>query len=200
MSLLGRLHGSLVFPRRASVLAAQIASLVPPNARLLDFGCGDGLVASAIRAARPDVTVRGCDVLVREGALIPVDRIEGEHVPYSDGDFDAVILVDVLHHAADPAALLREAARVSRGVVLLKDHLSDPWLAHPRLRLMDFAGNAHHGVALTYNYWPRDRWSVAFREVGLVEDRRIEALGLYPRPFRWLFEDGLHFLVRLRRA
>jgi SAM-dependent methyltransferase len=200
MTLLGRLHGGLVLGRRVVVLAERLAGLVPPEAKLLDLGCGDGRVSAAIRTARPDVDVRGADLLVREGTPIPVDRIEGERLPYESGSFDVVMMVDVLHHTTDPTSVLREASRVSRGFVLLKDHLSDPWLATVRLRLMDFAGNAHHGVALTYNYWKRDRWRAAFVEARLTEEIWIERLALYPWPVASLFGDGLHFVARLRRA
>src|SRR6185295_9288744 len=196
MTLIGRLHGGLVFPRRVAVLSRRIAPLIPPGARLLDLGCGDGLMASAIQAGRPDIEVRGADVLVREETHIPVDRIEGERLPYADAAFDAVMMVDVLHHTSDPAAILREASRVSRGAVLIKDHLSDPWLGFARLRFMDFVGNAHHGVALTYNYWPRARWQSAFRDLALTPDVWLEKLDLYPRFVAWLFDDGLHFLAR----
>ncbi len=200
MTLVGRLHGGLVFPRRVASLSRLLSALVPRAARLLDFGCGDGLLASLMRSERPDIEVRGADVLVRERTHIPVDRIEGERLPYEDRTFDAVMMIDVLHHTRDPVVQLREASRVSRGIVLIKDHLADPWLAVPRLRFMDFVGNAHHGVALTYNYWPSGRWHSAFREANLAEEVWNEKLGLYPWPASLLFEDGLHFIARLRQG
>ncbi len=198
MSLVGALHGGLVFPRRVRVLAERIAPLLPPAARTLDLGCGDGQIAAAVGAARPDATIRGADVLARPKTHVPVDVFDGRTLPYADRSFDAVMIVDVLHHTGDPAALLREARRVCRGVVILKDHLADPWLAVWRLRLMDVVGNARHGVALTYNYWKREEWRAAFRQVGLAEGSWEERLALYPAAVRWLFEDSLHFLVKLR--
>jgi hypothetical protein len=62
---------------------------------------------------------------------------------------------------------------------------------------MDWIGNAPHGVALTYDYWPARRWRAVFAEVGLrVADYRSR-LGLYPIPANWLFERNLHFISRL---
>ena len=69
-----------------------------------------------------------------------------------------------------PTVLLREAARVARQGVVIKDHTRDGILAGPILRFMDFVGNAHHGVALPYNYWPRRCWIGAFEELGLSSD------------------------------
>lgn len=198
MRLVDAVHGGLVFPRRVRVLAARLAPLLPPGARTLDLGCGDGRIAAAVGTARPDATIRGADVLVRPQAHVPVDLFDGKTLPYAERTFDAVMIVDVLHHTPDPAALLREARRVCRGVVILKDHLADPWLGTWRLRLMDVVGNARHGVALTYNYWNRAQWRKAFREVGLAEGSWQEKLALYPAWARWLFEDSLHFIAVLR--
>jgi SAM-dependent methyltransferase len=195
---LGVLHGRYVGERRVRVLAECVASLLPANATLLDVGCGDGHVAHRIATIRADITVRGVDVLVRQHTRIPVDKFDGKHLPAADQSVDVVMVVDVLHHTDDPAALLAEAARVARKAVVIKDHLSDPVLAAVTLRFMDWVGNAPHGVRLPYNYWPRRRWKSAFAALGLTIDEWNEAIGLYPWPASWVFERRLHFLARLR--
>jgi hypothetical protein len=65
---------------------------------------------------------------------------------------------------------------------------------------MDWVGNAHHGVALPYNYWSRSEWSAAFSAGQLEVSEMKTSLGLYPRPASWMFERGLHFVARLGRA
>jgi SAM-dependent methyltransferase len=200
MSLVDSLHGGLVFPRRVRVLADRLSRRLPPQARALDFGCGDGRIGAAVASARPDVTVRGADVLEREKTFLPVDVFDGRTLPYADRSFDAVMIVDVLHHTDDPGRALREAARVCRGRILLKDHLADPWLGRARLEVMDRIGNARFGVALTYRYLDRRAWRELFREIGLREVAWEEKLRLYPAPVRWLFEDSLHFLAELETA
>ena len=197
MSIVGRLHGDLVHTRRVCVLRDRLAGLLPRDARMLDLGCGDGLLSAAITEVRSDVTVAGVDVLARSDAKIPVESFDGRTIPYPTGSFDVVMLVDVVHHADDPERLLREAARVAGRFVLIKDHLLEGVLAEPTLRFMDWVGNAHHGVALPYNYWSRVRWERAFRSLGLKVDAWAENLGLYPRPASWVFERSLHFVARL---
>ncbi len=187
-----------MLPRRVRILADRLAGRLPPSARVLDLGIGDGKIAATLQAARPDISMRGADVLVRPEAEVPVDLFDGETLPYAGDYFDAVLVVDVLHHTTDPRRLLAEARRVCRGAILLKDHLADPWLGRARLRVMDRVGNARHGVALTYNYLDRSAWRALFRDVGLREESWEEKLGLYPAPTRWLFEDSLHFLAELR--
>jgi len=200
VSLVERLHEGFVFPRRVRILSQRIAPLLPGRGRVLDLGCGDGHIAAAVQALRPELTLRGADVLVRPKTRIDVDPFDGATLPYSDRSFDAVMIVDVLHHTDDPARILREARRVCGGVVVIKDHLSDPWLGRARLTLMDVVGNARHGVHLANAYWERARWHAAFRELALKEESWNEQLGLYPRPLRWLIEDSLHFLALLSVA
>ena len=105
--------------------------------------------------------------------------------------------VDVLHHTDDPNVLLAEAARVARRCVVIKDHTRDGLLAGPTLSFMDWVGNARHGVALPYNYWPRDRWRGAIERLGMSVEQWEPRIGLYPWWARWAFERGLHFVARL---
>jgi 2-polyprenyl-3-methyl-5-hydroxy-6-metoxy-1,4-benzoquinol methylase len=41
----GVLHDKLVVSRRAGVLSDWFAKLMPPKARVLDVGCGDGAIS-----------------------------------------------------------------------------------------------------------------------------------------------------------
>lgn len=200
MSLLARLHERFVFRRRVRVLGELVAELVPPDASVLDVGCGDGSIARAVARQRPDVAVRGLDVLVRPDAAIPVEPFDGVTIPRADGSVDAVLLVDVLHHTDDPERLLGEALRVARRAVVIKDHTREGLLAGLTLRLMDWVGNAPHGVALPYNYWRRERWHEAFRRLGAAPAVWVDRLRLYPPPASWLFDRSLHFVARLEPA
>jgi SAM-dependent methyltransferase len=189
-------HKSVVEKRRVQVLAKHLAALMPANVRVLDVGCGDGAIDFLIKQLNPSVSIEGIDVLVRPFTRIPVKPFDGTCIPYADDSFDAVMFVDVLHHTPNPLALLREAKRVSKAI-LIKDHLCEGFLAAPTLRFMDWFGNAHHGVALPYNYLTAVQWNDVFRELKIVPARKITSLGLYPPPASWLFERHLHFIARL---
>jgi SAM-dependent methyltransferase len=196
MSLIEKIHGQCVFGRRVRVIAGHLAAMLPPDASVLDVGCGDGSLAKLIQDLRPDVRMRGIDVLVRPQTAIPVEPFDGTHICATDGSYDVVMFVDVLHHTNDPLVLLREARRVARHSVLLKDHTRNGLLAGPTLRFMDSVGNARHGVALPYKYWRREQWQTAFRELGLQVEVWQQKLGLYPAWANWLFGRSLHFIAR----
>lgn len=197
MSLIAQVHSRYVFGRRVRVLAALLAELLPQGASVLDVGCGDGSLAKLIGAQRPDVTIRGIDLLVREHTAIPVEAFDGVHFPAADGTYDVVMFVDVLHHTNNAVELLTEARRVARHSILIKDHTRNGWLAGPTLRLMDAVGNARFGVALPYNFWTRDQWQTAFAHLGVSVELWRSRLGLYPMWANWVFGRSLHFIAQL---
>jgi len=199
MSIVGTVHANLVFGRRVRILADQLASLLPKNATVLDVGCGDGTLDSLILRSRPDLVINGIDVLVRPHTLIPVVPFDGNTIPYSNQAFDVVMFVDVLHHTDDPTVLLREAKRVARQAIVLKDHTKDGVLAGPTLRFMDWVGNRHHGVVLPYNYWTHDQWERALIDLGLSISAWNANVGLYPWPASHVFDRALHFVAKLTR-
>jgi SAM-dependent methyltransferase len=197
MSVVGSLHGRVVHTRRVDVLARHVASVVAPAASIVDVGCGDGRLTATIARLRPDVQVSGLDVLVRPHAEVPVRQFDGTAIPCADRSVDVVLFVDVLHHTADPMVLLREARRVMRTAIVIKDHTCQGLLAKETLRFMDWIGNARHGVALPYNYWTPEQWRRALDELDMRATTWKTDLNLYPGPARWIFERSLHFLAVL---
>lgn len=191
---LGSAHQHLVYGRRVEVLARHLAELLPPNATVLDVGSGDGHLAHRVQRMRPDLRVRGVDVLVRRNTQVPVEPFDGVHLPFGDRAFDVVMMIDVLHHATNQEALLRETARVAKQAVLIKDHVVQGRLARQTLTVMDWIGNARYGVSLPYAYWTDEQWRRGFAALGLRTLTRRAHLGLYPWPASLVFERGLHFI------
>lgn len=197
MGLSAVLHDRLVHGRRVDRLAELLSSSLPSCRRLLDVGCGDGRITRAVADRSPGLDVTGIDVLVRPETAVPVSAYDGSRIPFDDDSFEVVMMVDVLHHSQDPLEVLREARRVASAAILVKDHCLDGLGAYATLRLMDYVGNAHHAVALPYNYWPRERWRAACAELGLTAASWQDRLGLYPAPVRPIFERSLHFIAVL---
>ena len=196
--LIGAAHHTFVVGRRASVLARQLAGAIPAEANtVLDVGCGDGMIDVLLKELRPGLAITGVDVALRDQSHAPVQVFDGMRLPFADDAFDVVLFVDVLHHTDDPTVLLREARRVARQAIVLKDHTEDGLLAHQTLRLMDYVGNERHDVALPNNYWSGRRWRAVLAELGLPIVEWRSHLGLYPFPASLLFERNLHFVARL---
>jgi 2-polyprenyl-3-methyl-5-hydroxy-6-metoxy-1,4-benzoquinol methylase len=89
---------------------------------VLDLGCGLGGYSRAL--ADRGFELRALDVepgyVERARSLgVKAELYDGETIPLGDGSVDTVILLEVLEHLDDPAALLREARRVARRNVLV---------------------------------------------------------------------------------
>jgi len=197
LELLGRIHHYSILGRRMRVLSAHLMRLLPDQGVVLDVGCGNGIISSQIMAANPLLSIQGIDVLARPECAIPFKRYDGLSFPYQDNSFDIVMFVDVLHHTDDPLQMLKEAKRVARRSIVMKDHLCDTALASKVLSFMDWVGNRSHGVDLPYNYWSTDQWTQAWKELECFPDIYDTRLELYPWFARFLFERGLHFIARI---
>jgi len=183
--------------RRIQVLAQVASDLIPQNSRVLDIGCGDGKIDRKILNSRPDVLVQGCDLVSWPNQEIDVMINEGLPLPFDDQAFDCALLIDVIHHAEDPSLLLNEAIRTTAKYVIIKDHLTDPFLALPFLQFMDRSGNEEQGVSNPYKYWSKKEWMHEFRVSGLELDSWFTDIPIYPWWATWLFGRGLHFIARL---
>ena len=91
---------------------------------LLDVGCGDGALLVDLARRRPRWTFAGAEIAPAATALaadrlpaLDVRTYDGTRLPWPEASFDVGVLSHVLEHVADPAALLREVARVCRLVV-----------------------------------------------------------------------------------
>jgi SAM-dependent methyltransferase len=200
MRVLESMHADYIQQRRIEVLARHLKPLIPPNASVLDVGCGDGRLAALLHEKRPDLVVEGIDVLQRDKTWLPIRQFDGRAIPANAKSVDLVMFIDVLHHTDDPYALLREAVRVARKSIIIKDHLINGFLAEPTLRFMDRIGNARYGVASPGHYWHQSQWDEAFERLALTPVDWLEKLELYPKVVDMWFGRSLHFLARLEAA
>lgn len=198
MKLVDKVHSEYVHTRRVEMLSRHLMELIPANARVLDVGCGDGLLAGLIGQLRKDIYISGVDVLLRENTHFPITQFDGENLPFPDNSFDAVMFVDILHHTTDAMILLREAKRVATDCILIKDHTRNGFLAESTLRFMDFIGNAKHGVNLPYNYWSEEQWRAALVKLDLSEESWKKRLELYGSVADLVFGRNLHFVAKLK--
>src|SRR5205085_8422552 len=101
-------------------VAAAAGRAAPDSRRILEIGCGDGAMASAMLRRLPDAQLLGIDPGARTpGGMFDGDRSRAQFEPVTTtqlldravAPFDLVMLVDVLHHVADAgwAAVRRDA-------------------------------------------------------------------------------------------
>ena len=101
-------------PRWRNTLVATVGA--KPRDRVLDVATGTGMVARSL------VDVYGCRVIGLDQSAemlascsantVPLVRAQGQQLPFPDESFDHVTFTYLLRYVDDPAATIRELARV----------------------------------------------------------------------------------------
>lgn len=153
----------LRYPYYRVQLAEYVCRLIPHTAHctILDIGAGDARITSLLSTARPDTFVVGLETYIRPSRcrVAGFVKYDGLRIPFADGAFEVALLLNVLHHSQSPRELLREAMRVTRGWIIVKDHVADNWLDRAKLGFLDVAGNLGSGAIVTGRYFSRPEWN-----------------------------------------
>ncbi len=179
---LGEVYRSLYIDIDA--LVELIRKWNPNAARILEVGCGEGAVTERLSAAYPDARITAIDITSRIGRLYTgsLERVRFvqctvQRIAESEsGQYDLVVLCDVLHHV--PVEFRQElldairATLAPRGDFVFKDwernrslihwasYAADRWLTGDRISYM------------TQNEM-RERLAHSFGESALVDETRI---------------------------
>lgn len=170
--------------------------------RVLDVAAGTGLVATElVRSYRCQVVALDQSSQMLEGARSRVDRDpflaecisiiqgEAERLPFADGEFDHLTFTYLLRYVDDPAATMRELARVVRpgGHIAslefaiptnplwrfcweLYTHVGLPALGRLFSREWSSAGRfLAHSIPEFYEHWPLERVVELWRAAGIEE-------------------------------
>jgi methionine biosynthesis protein MetW len=173
---------------------ALISELIPPRAKVLDLGCGDGSLLAWLKEHK-QVEPRGIEKkrdLVQKAIAQGVTVYQGDLVEavkdYPDQAFDYVILSQTLQETLEPLKVLREMLRVGRHAVV-----AFPNFGHWRVRMAHlFSGrapktslfpyewhespNIHFLTVLDFEEFVRSQGLLIEKELFLAGHRRLSAM------------------------
>jgi SAM-dependent methyltransferase len=195
------LHYRTVSVPRAEAIADAVASLVPRADSILDVGCGDGMLLRAVAQRVGARSISGADVKLQPNLPFSAVRYDGVKLPFEDDAFDLVTISDVLHHAEDPEATLREALRVTKpaGAVVIKDHFSFGRWSHAVLLVMDIVGNYAQGIDVRGKYLSPPEWIDLVQRCGGSVEKLDWPLRIHSLPFRLVARSEYQFVARVVR-
>ena len=197
-----RWHLESVHVPRVQRLSKAIAELVPSAKSLLDIGCGDGTMATGIaEVVGATGDLHGVDVLVRPNAVIDVRHYDGLTLPFENDRFDLITICDVLHHADDPRAVVREALRVlsPTGSLVIKDHYRFGQWSNAMLLAMDVFGNYAAGVIVRGHYLTPAQWIELVTSSGGAIDKVLWPFEVHDLPWRLVFKSEYQFVMRVKK-
>ncbi len=141
-------------------MAALIAPLIDKSARVLEIGCGTGQLTAQLGANCAEwVATDFSPKMVGQTRkrLHSVDNItfrteDATSLTCADGEFEVVVIANVLHIIPEPAKALAEIARVLRpgGLLIAPTFIYDGHENRRQLQLMQLAGFR------TYHRWSPD--------------------------------------------
>ena len=176
-----------VMERRSEQLIEQVGEWLPNHGPVLDLGSGTGHFSARLERERgldvvpadvSDMHVVGrAPVLISDGAL-----------PFDNGTFSAALLFFMLAYPDDPTGVLAEAARVTRGPIILVQSVHSTRFGYAWLRVREFFWTivAFH-VSKTIGYVPPNAtFSMHTRRFYTAAElqRHVDAAGLRVRSRR----------------
>lgn len=185
--------------RRSERIYSEVADFIQSDDKVLDFGCGNGLVGQLLHD-RKSLEVEGCDVVVYKDkkVTIPVHKYDGYLLDVPNGSFETGYANSVLHHDIKPNKAIEEISRVvSKKFILIEDTLQGKTeeeiaLHAQKLFVDDYIYNrllVNGDIPVPAKYKTASKWIEAFSFFGWKRSQRDE-LGwskILPSVFRERF-------------
>jgi ubiquinone/menaquinone biosynthesis C-methylase UbiE len=151
---------------RSKIIIEAIKPFISPAKRILDVGCGNGVVSREIEK-HFNCFLTGTDILDYRLEKINFKKMLFEdRLDFEDKSFDIGLFTDVLHHIpfATQIKLIQEALRVCSQVLIIE--VKPTFTA----KLIDYMVNQIHNkdMQIIYTFRNERQWQELFRKNGIT--------------------------------
>jgi len=98
----------------------SLTGYLTPGERVLEVGAGNCVLTEQLQRRGFEVVALDVENLSFIKSVVPI-LYDGARMPFADDSFDVALVVTVLHHCKDPNAVLAEAGRVARKVIVIEE-------------------------------------------------------------------------------
>lgn len=119
--------------KRSLKFANYLSKLIPENASVLDFGCGNMYTAVELLKISPTLHITGLDVVKDQNLnddflsdkRLSFTLLTTKEIPFADNTFDIVVALATMHHTVDPEYYLSELKRIIKptGAIILVEEM-----------------------------------------------------------------------------
>ena len=145
-----------------SLIIQKTKNILKSNYKVLEIGCGTGIVSLGIAAQAEsvvavDISPKMIAVAKEKAAKLSIDNVDfqiadGYSLPYENNMFDVVILSNILHIVKEPGSLLTEVSRLLKHdglLVTATDCYLEPFASFP-VKILIFIYNIMKRLGILY--------------------------------------------------
>lgn len=167
--------------------------------RILNLGCGDGILSEKIRSVCKNTDVYDIDIIdLRHNKMhCNFSLYDGYDLSrYENNHFDIVLVAYVLHHVPRREQLLGEIMRIGKKILIIEDILHEP---HPTFLDKFFTVThrlcsriAFKDPTAYVEFWTKTHW---FKEFSKYKDRHISYTSVPEKKWFHYVDHGMFVLT-----
>ena len=175
-----------IYQLEAKKMCLDCQPFIEKGSKILDFGCGSGIVAEALQNFF-QADVFGVDIKDERVTNIPFKIIDGQSLPFPENSFNICFVSYVLHHAENVVRILEEIKRVTKEKIIIFEDLPESFLSKifcqiHKITFNQFFLKQNPGS----NFKKSEEWKKLFNALGL---KIIFKKNIFPvfRPGFWIY-------------